>query len=179
MKFKGKVKTRTQEKKILILVVCCILFYLAYHTKQYLYLPIVIIMMLAIFHETEHIVDEKGVTISRKLLGLKSVSLWPWEEITAIQPDYIKYKPDCQLLFERNSTLRPFILKPYECEQIIAFAVEKNPDIYVEYATEDEQREIEKKNDAYRKEKAKEQRAAQAKQKAERKQIIQDFKDKF
>ena len=148
--YKGIVKERTQQRKSLILIAFAVFAFVAYTVKQYFYIPLIIVGMIAVFHEKEHIVSEKGVEIKRKLFGMKSDNLWTWDEITALQPDYIKFRPNAQLLIESDTTLRPFLFKPHEVEEIIEMAKQLNPNIYVDYTTAEEQEEINRKNEQYK-----------------------------
>lgn len=158
--YKGIVKERTNEKNIFIIVVCAVLAYLCYNTEQYVYLPVIAVLIISVFAGKEHIVNEKGVNIRRGIKGHMSDSWWTWDEIQAIQPDYIKFKPNAQLTFERNSMLRPMLFTKRECEEIIQLAEEMNPEIYVDFYSEEEQREIESENARIKSEQAREREKA-------------------
>ena len=148
--YKGIIKKRDQKRKSLILIAFGIFAFVAYTVEQYFYIPLIIVGMLAVFHEKEHIVSEKGVEIKRNMFGMRSDNLWTWDEITALQPDYIKFRPHAQLLIERDTTLRPFLFEPHEVEEIIEMAKQLNPNIYVDFVTAEEQEEINRRNEQYK-----------------------------
>ena len=61
--YKGIVKTRTPERKIMLVVVTGIILFLSYQMRNYLYMIMAVVMMTAVFYTKEHIVDKKGVHI--------------------------------------------------------------------------------------------------------------------
>lgn len=165
MVYRGILKKRTKSKNLLIFVVCIILLLIEYKTKQYIYLPITLLAALAVFHNKEHIVSEDGVDIRRSIFGLTSDNRWKWDEITAMQPDYIKARPNARLLIEKNSTLRSFLFTPADCQAVIALAQKMNDNIFVDYSTEEEQTEIERKNAQFREQQRTQREKAQRKKK--------------
>lgn len=156
MMYKGILKKRTQSRKLLILAGCGLMTFYALRSGQYLYLLFILLAILAVFLKKEHIVSKEGVDIRRSLFGMTSLSRWTWDQITALQPDYIKARPNARLLIEKRSVIRPFVFTPEDCRAVIDLAKQMNPDIYVDYYTEEEQEEIYRKN-----QKLKEQQAAQ------------------
>ncbi|MCI5688020.1 MAG: hypothetical protein MR303_05990 [Emergencia sp.] len=144
MVYKGIVKTRTQSRKMLFLAGCILLLYIEYTSKQYFYIPFTALLFMAVFHEKEHIVSEKGVDIKYSLFGITSLNRWTWDEITAMQPDFIKSRPNAELLIEKGSTLRKFIFTPEDCQAVMDFAKTMNPEIFVDSFTAEEQEQMEK-----------------------------------
>lgn len=142
--YKGIVKTHALYKKILVLVACVILLYIEYNQKQWFYVPLTLILMLSVFHHKEHIISEEGVDIRYSLLGLKSINRWTWDQITGIQPDYIKARPNARLTIEKGSMLRSFLFTPEDCRACIKLAAKMNPDMFIDDYTAEEQEEIEK-----------------------------------
>ncbi|MGF6375273.1 hypothetical protein M2140_000307 [Clostridiales Family XIII bacterium PM5-7] len=165
MEYRGILKKRTKSKNIFAFVTCLVLLFLEITTKQYWYIPITLLAVFAVFHQKDHIVTEQGVDIRRSIFGITSDNRWSWDEITGLQPDYIKARPNASLLIEKNSTLRSFLFTPEDCEAVIALAKKMNPNIYVDYTTEEEQAEIERKNIQFREQ----QRAQREKEIAKRK----------
>lgn len=163
MVYKGITKTRTTERKIFMLIASAILLYLEITRKQYFYVPFTVLLILAIFHQKEHIVSEDGVDIKYSVMGITTVNRWEWKEITAVQPDYIKERPNAKLLFQKGSTLRSFLFTPEDCQAVVKLAARMNPDMFVDDYTEEEQEEMEKEK-LHRQEKIRAQRA-QAKRK--------------
>lgn len=158
MEFKGILKKRTTSAKIALLVVGAMLMVMEYKAKQYFYLPITAFILIAVFHKKDHIVSEEGVNIKRSIFGLVSDDIWSWDEITAIQPDYIKFRPNAQITFEKGSMLRSFLVTPEDCEKIIDLAEKMNPRMYVDNFTEEEQEQFEKEK-LHRQEQLRAQRA--------------------
>ncbi len=144
MEYKGILKTRTKSRNAMILIVGAMLLVLEFMAKQYFYLPITALIMAAVFHKKEHIVSKEGVDIRRSFFGLVSDNRWEWSEITAVQPDYIKARPNAQITFEKGVMLRTFQFTPEDCRKILELAAEMNPDMIVDNYTEEEQEEMEK-----------------------------------
>lgn len=167
MEYKGILKTRTKSRNAMILIVGAMLLALEFMAKEYFYLPITALIMLAVFHKKEHIVSREGVDIRRSFFGLVSDNRWRWSEITAVQPDYIKARPNAQITFEKGVMLRSFQFTPEDCRKILELAAEMNPDMIVENYTEEEQEEMEKER-LHRQEQLRAQRA-QAKRSRKRK----------
>lgn len=158
MIYRGIVKEQSRERRLVLLIVSCILIYLEFRTKQYFYIPLTAFLILAVFHRKEHIVSEEGVDIKYSLLGMTSVNRWTWDEITAVQPDYIKERPNARLLFERNATIRSFLFTPEDCQAVVKLAAKMNPNMFVDDFTEEEQEEMEREK-RHRREQQKAQRA--------------------
>ena len=100
MIYKGILQSRSLYKRILILTACVVLLYLEFVRGQYLYIVLTLLLILAVFHRKEHIVSEEGVDIKYSLFGMTTTNRWTWDQITAVQPDYIKERPNARVLFE-------------------------------------------------------------------------------
>ena len=156
--YKGIVKTRTPERKILLVVVGCIILYLSFEMRNWLYITMAVILLFAVFFTKEHIVDEKGVHIVYNFLGIKIPYSWGWDVITAIRPDYDKAKPNVLLEIGKDVTIRAFVFTKEDALEVMKFAKEMKPDLYVDDVTEEEYRKREadrKAKMAYAKERQK------------------------
>ena len=136
--YKGIVKTRTNERKILLVVVSCIILFLSYQMRNWLYVIMALIMMSAIFYSKEHVVNEKGVHIIYNFFGIKIPYSWGWDVITIVRPDYKKAKPNVLMEIARDVTIRGFVFKKSDAEGVMELAKRMNPNIYVEDYTEEE-----------------------------------------
>lgn len=142
MIYKGILKTRPLNRRILILIACGILLYLEFVKKQYFYIPLTLLLVLAVFHHKEHLVSEEGVDIRYSLLGFTSINRWTWDQITAVQPDYLKERPNVRVLFEKDAVLRSFLFTPEDCESVMKLAAKMNPAAFVDDYTAEEQEQM-------------------------------------
>ena len=136
--YKGIVKTRTPERKMLLVVVTGIILFLSYQQHNYFYMAMAVVMMTAVFYSKEHIVDEKGVHIVYNFFGIKIPYTWTWDVITVVRPDYTKAKPDVLLEIAKEVTIRGFVFKKSQVQDVMDFVKRMNPNIYVEDFTEEE-----------------------------------------
>lgn len=136
--YKGIVKTRSPEKKMLLVVVTGIILYLSWQQRNWLYMALAVVMMSAVFYSKEHILDKKGVHIVYHILGITIPYTWTWDVITIVRPDYKKAKPDVLLEIAKDVTIRGFVFKKAQIDNIMDFIKRMNPDIYVEDFTEEE-----------------------------------------
>ena len=158
MEYKGIVKTRTKSRNAMVFAVGAVLLIIEFMSKQYLSLPFTALIMLAVFHKKEHIVSKAGVDIKRSIFGMVSDNRWKWNEITAIQPDYIKDRPNARITFEKGTMLRSFLFTPEDCRKIMELAEEMNPRMLIDNYTEEEQEAMEKEK-LHRQEQLRAQRA--------------------
>ena len=136
--YKGIVKTRTPERKIMLVVVTGIILFLSYQMRNYLYMIMAVVMMTAVFYTKEHIVDQKGVHIVYNFFGIKIPYTWTWDVITIVRPDYTKAKPNVLLEIAKDVTIRGFVFKKSEVQDVMDFIKRMNPNIQVEDFTEEE-----------------------------------------
>ena len=136
--YKGIVKTRTPERKIMLVVVTGIILFLSYQMRNYLYMIMAVVMMTAVFYTKEHIVDKKGVHIVYNFFGIKIPYTWTWDVITIVRPDYTKAKPNVLLEIAKDVTIRGFVFKKSEVQDVMDFIKRMNPNIHVEDFTEEE-----------------------------------------
>jgi len=143
MIYKGIVKNHSLKRRIAILLVSGLLLYYEITQKQYFYIPFTVLLILATFHHKEHIVSEKGIDIKYTICGISSTNRWTWDQITAVQPDYIKARPNAKLLFEKDSVLRSFLFTPEDCQAIVKMAAKMNPEAFIDDYTAEEQEAME------------------------------------
>ena len=136
--YKGIVKTRTPERKIMLVVVTGIILFLSYQMRNYLYMIMAVVMLTAVFYTKEHIVDKNGVHIVYNLFGIKIPYTWTWDVITIVRPDYSKAKPNVLLEIAKDVTIRGFVFKKSEVQDVMDFIKRMNPNIQVEDFTEEE-----------------------------------------
>lgn len=143
MIYKGILQQRSLQRKVLILAACGILLYLEIVKAQYFYIPLTILLVLAVFHRKEHIVSEEGVDIRFSLFGMTSTNRWTWDQVTAVQPDFLKERPNARLLIEKESMIRSFLFTPEDCQGVMEMAAKMNPDIFIDDYTAEEQEQME------------------------------------
>lgn len=146
MIYKGILQSRSLYKRILILTACVVLLYLEFVRGQYLYIVLTVLLILAVFHRKEHIVSKEGVDIKYSLFGMTTTNRWTWDQITAVQPDYIKERPNARVLFEKDAVLRSFLFTPEDCQDVLKLAAKMNPEAFVDDYTAEEQEQMAKKN---------------------------------
>lgn len=144
MKYYGIIKTKSREVKIGTLIGSIIIILIQIEKRKYLYLVLALLLIAAVFQKKEHIVSEEGVDIKYTLFGISSTNRWKWNEITAIQPDYIKDRPNARLNINKDVTIRSFLFTPEDCVAVLELAKIMNPDMYVDRFTSQEQEEHER-----------------------------------
>lgn len=146
MVYKGIVKTRDAKRKGILLVGGIIILYMAYLQKNWLYIMMAVILIMAIFFKKEHVVSEKGIFIEYDLFGMKVSNKWEWDQITAVRPDFKKAKPNVLLEIAKDVTIRGFVFSEEDVWGVIELAKKMNPNMYVDDRTEEQRRED---NDEY------------------------------
>ena len=140
VQYKGIVKKRSSDRKILLVVVGAIVLFLSYQQRNPLYIIMAVIMIAAIFFDKEHIVDEKGVHIVYNFLGIKIPYSGSWDVITAMRPDYKKAAPNVLMEIGKDVTIRAFTFTKKDAVGVMELAKKMNPKMYVDDRDE-EQRE--------------------------------------
>lgn len=142
MTYKGIIQSRALYRRILILIACAVLLYLEFVRGQYLYIVLTLLLVLAVFHHKEHIVSEEGVDIKYSLFGMTTTNRWTWDQITAVQPDYIKERPNARVLFEKDAVIRSFLFTAADCQAVMKLAAKMNPEAFVDDYTAEEQEQM-------------------------------------
>ncbi len=143
MTYKGIVRQRSKERKLLLIFAGAVLLYLSYRNGNYLYIAIAVILMFAVFLEKEHLVSEDGVTIRYGMFGMRVDNHWNWDVITAVKPDYKKARPNIYLEIAKDVTIRAFVFKLAEAEAVMELAKRMNSEIYVDDRSESERERAE------------------------------------
>lgn len=139
MEYVAITKERTTERKCILVVGGFVLMYLSYEIHNWLYFILAALMTLAVFYQKKHIVNETGVHIRYTLLGVIRINdSWKWDEVTAVAPDYKKMAPEVLVEFNKGLTIRGFKFKKRDALEVLEFAQEMNPDMYVDTRTEEE-----------------------------------------
>ncbi len=160
MKFKGILKERKLWVKIAALIVAAFLMYYEVLRGQYIYIPLAILVMVAVFFRKEHVISKEGVDIDYIIFeSVHQHHLWTWDEIDTLHVDRRKAKPNVMLHIGKDVVVRTFTFRPEDVDGIVELAKAMNPRIYIENPTEEEQ-EREYEEILHRQEIAKAQRAA-------------------
>ena len=160
MEYKGIIKQRENWMTAVLFIASVFLLVREFMTGQYIYIPLVLLVMVACFFEKEHVVSEEGVDI--KYIIFKKIvrhNYWRWNEITTIHPDYKKARPNVMIHIGKDVVTRTFTMKPSQCRGVIDLARRMNPSIYIDDITAEEQ-EAREQEILHRQEVAKAQRAA-------------------
>lgn len=173
MMYKGIVKKRDTKKKVTLLLGGILILGMAVMQRNWLYIMMAVILILAIFFKKEHVVSEKGVSIEYELFGIKVSNKWEWDQITAIRPDFKKARPNILLEIAKDVTIRAFTFTEEDAWGVMELAKKMNPDAYVDDRTPEERREdadeYNRKLDEERMRAAKAKQEARAKSKAKAK----------
>ncbi len=77
---------------------------------------------------------------------MTTTNRWTWDQITAVQPDYIKERPNARVLFEKDAVLRSFLFTPEDCQDVLKLAAKMNPEAFVDDYTAEEQEQMAEEN---------------------------------
>ena len=146
--YKGIVKNRTNERKIVLVIVTGLILYMSWQMRNYIYMGLALVMMSAVFYSKEHIIDKNGVHIIYNIFGVKIPYTWTWDMITIVRPDYNKAKPNVLLEIAKDVTIRAFVFKKSEIHNVMDFIKQMNPNIQVEDYTEEEAAQAEEERKA-------------------------------
>lgn len=140
MKYKGILPKRKTWVKAAIFIAACYLLYREILAEQWIYLPLMILVMLACFFEREQVISEEGVDIEYILFNrFIRHNYWRWNEITTLHTDYRKARPNVMLHIGKDIATRSYIMKPSDCQAALEIAAQMNENIYIENLTEEEQ----------------------------------------
>ena len=139
VQYKGILKKRTNERKIMLVIIGGIILFLSYPQRKLLYIIMALVMISAIFYDKDHIVDEKGVHIIYKFFGVFKVPYsWSWDMITAMRPDYKKAAPNIYMEIAKDVTIRAFVFTKSDAIGVMELAKRMNPDMYVDDRDEEQ-----------------------------------------
>lgn len=138
MEFRGVLPQRENWVKGLMLVLCAVMLVYAVLRRQWLYVLIVAVVVLAVFFRKEHILSPAGVNIRSYLFGRPLDSIWTWDQVTTIHTDYKRAAPNVALHIGKDVNTRLIVVRPADKAGILAMAARCNPKIYIEDLTERE-----------------------------------------
>lgn len=164
MEYRGILKERKTWVKAAAILLAGYVLYREIIMGQYIYIPIVALIVLACFFEKSHIVSEDGVDIQYALLGMKMHNWWKWDEITTLHTDYRKAAPNVMLHIGKDIVTRTYVMDPSDIPSVLDLAARKNPSIFIEDLTEEE-RERREEELLHRQEVARAQKAARKRRK--------------
>ena len=140
MEYRGIVKTREKWMTVLFMVLAALMLWRTIATGKWIYIPILIVVVLACFFRREHIISEEGVEIRNILFGrFKSRDLWTWDEITSMETNYEKVAPNVRLLISKDIVIRAFVMTRSDAKKSLALARKMNPSIQMNELSEEEQ----------------------------------------
>ena len=132
MKYYGILRQRENWLKVVIILAAAYMIYLSLTGGMYTYAALGVVAILAVFLRKEQVVSEEGVDIKYDLFGIKHMNRWEWKDISAIKTDYAKKAPNVLVHFNKDVTLRAFVMKRSDIQGIIAIAKKMNRDIYID-----------------------------------------------
>lgn len=131
MRYYGILRQRKPWVQAVILILALCMLGLEIVRRQWVYVPVVLLVVLACFFRKEHIVSSEGVDIHSRLFGYSQHSLWTWGEITTIHRDGRKAAPNVMLHFGRDIATRVFVMTPEDSRAVLHLAKKMNPGIYI------------------------------------------------
>lgn len=144
MKYKGILPERKTWVKVVIFILAAYMLFLEIRGRQWVYIPLVILVMLACFFHKEQIISEEGVDIQYMLFGFVMHNYWTWDQITTLHTDRKKAKPNVMLHIGKDIVTRTYVMTPSDCQAALRLAAEKNPRIFIEDMTREEQEKRER-----------------------------------
>lgn len=144
MEYKGIIKQREKWLTTLFVILAALMLWRTIVTGKWVYIPMIVLVLLACFFTREHVVSRDGVDIKYILFGRFTMhNLWTWDEITSIHTDYEKAAPNVQLQIARDVVIRPFVMTRPDMRGVLALAREMNPSIVTNELSPEEQEERE------------------------------------
>ena len=132
MEFRGIVKTRDRNTKIMYIAVVCVLIVMEILQHQLFYIPIAFLVLLACFLEKEQIINEKGITTRLRGLTLVNENTWRWEDINSLGFNYKEKAPNVLLHIRWDVKMRSYVIHSYDSDGIKKLAKKMNPNIVIE-----------------------------------------------
>lgn len=104
------------------------------NSKPSVYVICIILMLIAAFAKNNTIVDENCVDNCISMFGLKLHGRWKWEDINYMSFDYTRVAPDVLVTIRKRRIKgsRTARMSSGCIQQILDWAVERNPDIRVD-----------------------------------------------
>lgn len=131
MRCYGILRQRKPWVKLAFLLLALCMLFLEIMRQQWIYIPVVLLVILACFFQKEHIVSPEGVDIHYRLFGSSLHSRWAWDEITTLHRDSRKAAPNVMLHFGKGISTRVFVMTPQDGQAVLALAKKTNPQIHI------------------------------------------------
>ncbi len=130
--YKGIVRKRALWLKMLIVMLAFILLFVEILMKQYIYIPLALLVALAAFFEKEQIIDEIGIDIKYNIFDITTHNYWQWSEITTLHFDFKRATPNVIIHIGKDIVTRSFIMTVNDAQSVKLLAKEANPKIYIQ-----------------------------------------------
>ncbi|MBQ1422259.1 MAG: hypothetical protein IIY97_05795 [Firmicutes bacterium] len=130
--FRGIVKERDRNTKILYAAVAVLFVALEIMRHKWVYIPLALLVLAACFLEKEQVINEKGITTRLKVFSFIHENTWRWEDIDSLSFDYRKKAPDMVLNIRWDIKVRSYIMRSPDSAGIKELAKEMNPRIKIE-----------------------------------------------
>ena len=133
MEYRGIVKTHARWLIVLFLILAALMLWRTIATGKWIYIPMIVIVILACFFRREHIVSKEGVEIRNILFGkIFSRDIWNWNEVSSMETNYEKAAPNVQLLISRDIVIRAFVVTRQDARGVFSLARKMNPKIQLD-----------------------------------------------
>ena len=133
MEYRGIVKTHARWLIVLFLILAALMLWRTIATGKWIYIPMIVIVILACFFRREHIVSKEGVEIRNILFGkIFSRDIWNWNEVSSMEANYEKAAPNVQLLISRDIGIRAFVFTRQDARGVFSLARKMNPKIQLD-----------------------------------------------
>lgn len=129
MPIKGIQKARARWVKPVAAILATAIVVYEITLRQWFYVPIGLLVILACFFSKEHLVSDEGVDIQYTLFGVVSHNLWRWDEVTAIHVDRKRAMPDVALHIGKDVATRLFVFSARDAQAVLDLAKKRNPAI--------------------------------------------------
>lgn len=131
MEVQGIIKKHRLWVKIAVIFIGLYLLYFSISNEKWLYLPVDITLILAVFADRKHVISEKGVDILYLFCGYPIHNIWEWHEILAIHTDTRHSKPDVELHFSKGVVNRRILVRAADVDTVLHIARKNNPALSV------------------------------------------------
>lgn len=138
MEYKGILTERKKWFTVSAVIISAIMLVRVLLVRQWAYIPLVLLVMMACFYKKEQIISEDGVDIKGTLFGYVMHNYWKWEDITTLHTDRNKAKPNMMLHIGKDVVARSFVMTHADCQGALKLAAAQNPSIYIENLTEED-----------------------------------------
>lgn len=117
--------------KAAVIALAILTVYIGIYRKQYVYIFLAGIAVLAAFFQKEHKISEEGIDIEYTLFSYVTHNYWRWDEVTTLHTDYKRAKPYVMLHIGKDILIRSFVMDHENCQGALRLARKMNPKIYI------------------------------------------------